>query len=398
MILRSQISQKFLSPFVFLLGAVFFSAAQGIRRPDHNAVLGTFEKSYRQATPEVIAAWDSTFRAREIRANPLALAIEIIRFFSQPEFKEAPGLYALNEILTDKKTNILSDCIALVALMQAQGWDVEGFYGPNEFYIGFNLSDDWVVRKGSWVEMDGKKYYLKEFDDSTTVGETRIADPAASYHGLRAQRSDLKPIPVVNRLPIFGSLSTVSRRIKWRFNDADYEITVAIPVDQLQWAKNLPASIYGMVYSGFDELRKLGLAESLRDMIGGWDEYDQVNFLYKFCQSEDDFKYQPGLPIRSITRQIREGKNDCDGRSVLLCCLLHTVLDFPLENIVFIGWENHLALGVKPRTEKSLAILQTEGKSVGDNYYILDPAYMGATHWGSKMKNLPEKYEIIKPR
>jgi hypothetical protein len=398
MILHSRISKKFLSPFGFLLGAVFFSAAQGVRLPDHNAVLGTFEKSYRQATPEVIATWDSTFRALEIHANPLAMAIEIIRFFSRPEFTEGPGLYTLNEIIAGKKTNILSDCITLVALMQAQGWDVEGFYGPNEYYIGLNLSDDWVVRKGSWVEMDGKKYYLKEFDDSTAVGETRIADPAASYHGLRAQRSDLKPIPVVKQLPIFGSRSVVSRRIKWRHDDSDHEITVAIPGEQLRWTKNLPASIYGMVYSGFDELRKLGLAESLREMISGRDEYDQVDFLYKFCQSETDFKYQPGLPIRSVTRQIWEGKNDCDGRSVLLCCLLHAALDFPLENIVFIGWENHLTLGVKPRTEKCLAILQAEGKSVGDNFYILDPAYMGATHWGSKMKNLPEEYEIIKPR
>jgi hypothetical protein len=398
MFLRSLIYKKFPLPFGCLLCTVFFSAAQGIHLPDHNAVLGMFEKSYRQVTPEVIAAWDSSFRMLEISDNPLAMAIVFIHYFSRPEFKDGAGLYSLNEILTKKKTNILSSCIALVALMQAQGWDVECFYGPKEYYIGLNLNDDWVVRKGSWVEMDGKKYYLKEFDDSTAVGETRIADPAASYHGLRAQRSGLKPIPVVKQLPIFESRSTVSRRIKWRDDDTDYKITVAIPGEQLQWTKNLPASIYGMVACGFDELRKLGLAEGLRGMIGERDEYDQVEFLYKFCQSETDFKYQPGLPIRSVTRQIWEGRNDCDGRSVLLCCLLHTVLDFPLENIVFIGWENHLALGVKPRTEKCLATLKIEGKFVGDNYYILDPAFMGATHWGSRMKNLPEKYDIIKSR
>jgi hypothetical protein len=282
--------------------------------------------------------------------------------------------------------------------MQAQKWDVECFYEPGEIYIGLNLSEDWQVRKGSWVEMDGKKYYLKEFDDSTAVGETRIEKAGARYKSLRAKRYDLRPIPIFDSLPFFNVKPSVSRPLEWMYDYTDHKITVTIPSEQLAWIKNLPASISGMVHAGFIELRNLGLDATLFGLLESGSEFAQVNFLLKFCQSETGFKYVPGLPIRSVTRQIWEGVNDCDGRSVLLCCLLHTVLDYPLENIVFVSWENHLALGVKPRSQECLDMLKAEGNFVGDNFFILDAAYMGATHWGSKMKNLSEKYEIITPK
>lgn len=363
--------------------------------PDHADVLAAFNKSYQQITPKTIAFWDSTFLAIGIHDDPFAMGIFYIRHFTRPTIKTGEGLFTLNDIVTKNKSNVLSNCIALVALMQAQKWDVECFYASEEFYLGINLGDDWQVRKGNWVEMDGKKYYLKEFDDSTAVGEIQIEKPAARYKSLRAKRYDLRPFPLVDTLPVFNSQLSVSRWLEWKYDFADHELTVLIPREQIAWTKNLPASISGMIHAGFGELRNMGLDGQLRVLVESASEYEQVNFLMKFCQSQASFKYLPGLPIRSVTRQIWEGINDCDGRSVLLCCLLHTVLDYPLENIVFISWENHLALGVKPRSPECLDILRADGNFVGENFFILDAAYLGATHWGNKMKNLSEKYDII---
>jgi hypothetical protein len=393
---RKKSALRFFFLIFLLSSAIFTKAALPKSLPSRKDVLDTFNRSYRQATSKAIAFWDSPFRDLGIQSNPFAISIFYIRYFSRPDIKTADGLFSLNEILTDKKSNVLSSCLALVALMQAQKWDVECFYNPGECYIGLNLSDDWQIRKGAWVEMDGKKYYLKEFDDSTAVGETRIDKPGARYKSLPAKRVDLQPIPVMDKLPLFNPEPSVTRRVEWNYDYADHEINVTIPSAQLAWTKNLPASISGMVHDGFDELRNLGLVSGLRAMSDQGNEFDQVNFLLKFCQSETGFKYVPGLPIRSVTRQIWEGVNDCDGRSVLLCCLLHAVLEYPLENIVFVSWENHLALGVKPRTEKCLETLKAEGKFVSDNFYLLDPSYMGATRWGSKMKTLSNQYEIIK--
>lgn len=383
---------------ILLASKVLADDALANPMPSRKDILATFNTSYRQITPKAIAYWDSAFQEHGIHDNPLAISIFYIRHFSRSNMKAAEGLFSLNDMLRDNKSNTLSGCIAIVALMQAQKWDVECFYNADECYIGFNLGDDWQVRKGSWVEMDGKKYYLKEFDDSTTVGETRIEKPGTRYNGLQAKRDDLRPIPVVDKLPILNLQPSVSRRLRWKFDHADHELVLVFPREQLAWTKNLPASISGMVHAGFDELHKLGFIDTFRSFVDRGSEYEQVNFLLKFCQSETSFKYVPGLPIRSVTRQMFDGVNDCDGRSVLLCCLLHAVLEYPLENIVFVSWENHLALGVKPFTTQALDTLKSVGNFVGECFYILDPSYVGVTHWGSKMKNLSEKYEIIIPK
>jgi hypothetical protein len=365
--------------------------------PTRTEILATFNRSYQQVNTKTASFWDSTFRVQGIEENPFAMAIYIIRYFSPPSMKTEEGLFSLTKMLDEDKSNVLSGCIALTALMQARQWDVECFYNSEECYIGFNLSENWQVRKGSWVEMDGKRYYLKEFDDSTAIGETRVDRAGTRYSSLKAKRRDLKPIPVVDRLPVFSDRPSESHRFKWNHDYVAHELTIAIPRAQLNWTKNLPPCISGAVHAGLEELRRIGLDRQLRNLVSGESEYEQVDLLLKFCQSETNFKYTTGLPIRSVTRQIWDGANDCDGRSVFLCCLLCTVLDYPLENIVFVSWENHLALGVQPRSAECLDTLKLGGNYVGDNFFILDAAYMGATHWGSKMKNLSEKYEIIHP-
>ncbi len=143
------------------------------------------------------------------------------------------------------------------------------------------------------------------------------------------------------------------------------------------------------------ELAAIGIVDTLKAMTRNLSEYDRVDFLYKFCQSERIFTYDSGLPIRSITRQFADKINDCDGRSVLLFSLLKAVLEYTDEDIVFVSWPNHLALAIKPRTDEARKVLRTGRSPATGGYYILDAAYAGDTHWGDRMKDLPDDFEII---
>jgi len=359
------------------------------------AIINISNQSYNQITQEMVDFWDSTFIQLGIKDEPFAMMILFINLFSKLHYQKVEGYYTLSQIFSEKKSNLLSNAVSTVALMQRFGWDIQCFYNKSECYLGINFSDDWRIRKGNWIEKDGRRYYLKEFDTYTPVGELKMDNPASTYQGLESKRTSLKPIPLLKSLPKFSDMHCQKRKLKWLYNRIDYTIFVEIPIEQIEWTKNLPPSLFGMVSSGIIELKNIGLDEQLKPLINEIEEYDKVNFLLKFCQSESIFTYNNKLTIKSVSNQLIEGKNDCDGRTVFLYCLLYTVIGYSTEDIVFISWKNHLALGLRPKTENALKKLRNSGVCISDNYYILDPAYVGETYWGSKMKRLSGRYEII---
>ena len=364
----------------------------------NTAALNAFSLSSQQITEEMQAFWDSTFRDLGINDSPIAQVIFFIRYFTQlTPAPSADNFYTLQQVLNERQCNRASGCIALTAFMQARGWDVVSFFNDREWYLGLNLGEEWNIRKASWIPLNGRRYYLKEFDDTTAIGITYIDNPASRYSALSVTRPGLRPLPVVGHLPAFDPEGYI-RHLRWRYDTCSYEAVIVIPHEQLSWTGNLPASISGMLYSAFNELRRLELDRVLTRLTAGRGEYEQVDFLLKFCQADSIFRYNPDVPIRSVSRQLRDGENDCDGRSVLLGALLHTVLGYPIDHLLFIGWENHLALAIRPQTEECQRRLQ-DGQAYAPvaEFYLLDPAYMGATHWGSKMKKLDEKFTVIVP-
>jgi hypothetical protein len=354
-----------------------------------------FNKSYSQISSSMIASWDSTFRELGIDDDPFWMTIYFIKFFQDFEKKDTKRYFSLREILSKRHSNIKSNVIAISAIMQKLDWDVIFFYNKKEYYIGLNFTENWRIRKGNWVEKDGKTYYLKEFDDFTPAGELKRDDPASTYRTLKYKRPKLKPLPPVVDLPAFSDV-TYKKRLKWYYDNKEYAITIYIPKEQIEWTRNLPPSLYGMIASGMEELKNVDLTDKLKFLLSEFDEYDKVNFLLKFCQSESIFVYDGKQSIKSVSIQLLEGKNDCDGRSVFLYCLLRTVVDYDDSDIVFVSWPNHLSLGLRPKTKKAEKILRKDGFYAGDKYYVLDAAYTGDTHWGSKMERLPNECEVIR--
>ena len=355
-----------------------------------------FDRSYKQITDSLLTTWDTLFTASGIRENPFAMMLYFIEYFRAMDQTDSDECFSLQEIIANNSTNLLSSVIATCAIMQKMGWDFQSFFNKNECYLGIHFTEDWQIRKGNWVEKDGKSYFLKEFDYETPIGELKNDNPASTYQCLRSSKVKLEPVPLINSLPVFHGPSN-EKRLVWFYQGKKYAVSVWIPAGQVKFTRNLPASLFGTIASGVYEFSNMGLIDDLKYLVDDFEEYDKVNFLFKLSQSESIFVYDNKKPIKSVTNQLIEGHNDCDGRSIFLYCLLDAVLGYDSTDIVFINWTNHLAIGLRPRTRAAEDILkEQDAVYVGDKYYILDPAYVGDTHWGSKMERLSDECEIIK--
>ncbi|UCG29271.1 MAG: hypothetical protein JSV53_07025 [candidate division WOR-3 bacterium] len=355
-----------------------------------------FDISIEHVSDSLLSVFESKFGGAATRDDPFVMLIQLIRYFSAFENSTDKDYFTVSEILEDEQSNVQSSIIAICAIMQSWGWDVQYIYNGNEHYLGVNFGDEWVVRQGHWVDIRGHKYYLKVFDDHTPVGELIVNEPAHAYQSLEISGTHLKPLPSIARLPEFRG-TAYTRRLHWNYENTRFGVTIEIPEEQVAWTHNLPSSLFGMVASGIRELDGLDLVGRLKSLVRDYEEYESVNFLLKFCQSEDIFAYDSTLPVISVSRQFSEARNDCDGRSVLLYCLLQTVLDYPSSHIVFVEWPYHVALALKPITERSAELLSQQGTCVGENYYILDPSYIGDTSWGSSIEFLDGECRMIFP-
>ncbi|MBN2620396.1 hypothetical protein JXB22_04825 [candidate division WOR-3 bacterium] len=354
-----------------------------------------FDASYAVVSDSMMFFFDSLFDDMGIRHEPFLHVLYYIQMFDALTDTVVRECIPLNEILRRGASNTKSNALAISVLMQSAGWDVLCFYNDDECYLGINLGDDWSVRKGNWVEKDDKKYYLKEFDMSTPAGSLLIDDPASQYFSVSRKNNGLYPLPCICSLPAFSGESLV-KKMTWLYHDRMYSVLVMIPEEQLRWTQNLPPSLYGMACAGMVEMQNMGLVEQLKAVIDTMSEYDGVNCLCKFCQSEDIFFYDKTLPIKSVSQQIIDGRNDCDGRSVVLYALLRTIMEYGKNEVVFLSWPNHIALGVKTRTAETFQHLFDRNAFSIDDFFVLDAAYAGDTEWGDKIPRLADTCEIIR--
>ncbi|UCC12530.1 MAG: hypothetical protein JSW02_03070 [candidate division WOR-3 bacterium] len=355
-----------------------------------------YQNSYWAISDSVLESWTRIFVQEGIDGNPFAMTIYLIEHFSRMRQVRDDKCLVLDEISSSGQTNLQSSVIATCALMRKMGWDLQLFYNDDEIYLGIYFSDVWEIRGGHVVESDGRTYYLKEFDTNSPVGMLNKKTKGHFHRCYDAVELVLEPLPLVQSLPWFDG-EYHERKLKWEYQDKSYTYSMRIPEKQVQWTQNIPLSLYGMAASGILELQNTGLPDHLQRLIHGLNEYERVNFLLKFCQSEGVFRYKKDEPIKSVSEQLQKGRNDCDGRSVFLYSLLRSVMDYTDDDIVFALWPDqlHLALSLRPRTAEAIEILGSKGYSTGNGFYILDATYEGETYWGSKMDVLSGKMEII---
>lgn len=384
---------------VFVFAGTFFIRSGGIHIPflvsQFDKENSCFDASYRVISDSMITNWELLFTDLGIEDSPFWYILYYIKMFEDVTQRSADECIPLLTIIETGSSNTKSNALATCAIMQSLGYDVLCFFNDEECYLGLSLDETWVVRRGNWVEKDGKNYYLKEFDLTTPVGSLLTVEPASRYLSITSTSRNLKAIPLVQSLPPFGG-DLLIKKLVWNFQDSVYTVLALIPEEQVQWTGNLPPSLYGMAFSGMAELRNIGVIEQLQSIVRGMSEYDGVHCLYELCQSEIICQYDGTQPIKSVSQQLIEGRNDCDGRSVLLYALLRTVMEYDKEAIVFLSWPNHIALGVKPAEAETYERLIERQAFFADGYAILDAAYSGDTEWGDKMARLSDTCEIIR--
>ena len=378
-----------------IIGCILIAIIPLLLFTQNNKELHCFKKSYKSIDDSLIFTLESEFIDLDIDEEPFAQMIYCIGFLGKETEKTVAGCVSIDSILKYGTSNTISNTLAACALMQRLGWDVVCFYNKDECYLGINMTDDWYIRRGNWVEKDTKKYYMKEFDLSTPVGSLLTENPALNYISIEPQRINLKPTPRVLSLPPFKGEEFV-KKLQWFYKDSLYIVECVIPEEQLLWTRNLPPSLYGMAFSGMLEFQNMGILEPLKLIVGGMSEYDAVNCLYKLCQSESIFVYDKTQPIKGVSQQLIDGQNDCDGRSVFLYALLRQTLGYDVEDIVFLGWPNHIALGLRPGSEETRQRLFMRNAFVCGEYYVLDATYSGDTQWGDKQPRLSNICEILK--
>lgn len=328
--------------------------------------------------------------------NPYAQLLFLFVLFSSASRTSTTGFIPLDIILNSGASNIWSNAIAVVVIMNKMGWDINCFYNDTECYLGINFSKVWHITKKASIIDRGRQYVLKEFDTETPAGQLNN-ERSSRFRNLKTPIENLKPIPAITSLPEFKG-EVIEKELSWQYIDQECRMMVSIPKEMVHFTENLPASTFGMVMCGIEELKQLDLTDRLKSYIEERNEYHQVNFLLKFCQSKGVFAYDSGADIKSVSRQLLEGKNDCDGRSVFLYVLLISILDYSIDDIVFLHWPFHYALGLKPKTELAESLLIRKGGVCYGGYWVLDPTYTGETYWGYKMPHLPEECEIIRLR
>ncbi|MEO0183416.1 MAG: TlpA disulfide reductase family protein [candidate division WOR-3 bacterium] len=353
-----------------------------------------YKISYLEISSEFISSLNDKFSNLNIENNPFAQLLFLIELFNA--FNTSDAYHSISAILSNQGANKVSKVIAAVAIMNRLGWDINCFYNSEDCYLGINFAKDWHITKRVLVIDRGRQYILKEFDTETPAGQIKN-ERSRKFMCLRTPIENLSPLPIVNSLPEFKG-DFIEKELSWQYVDEECKLMVSIPEEMVHFTKNLPSSSFGMAMCGVEELKQLGLTERLRSYIEDKNEYHQVNFLLKFSQSEGVFSYDSGADIKSISTQLLEGKNDCDGRSVFLYSLLVGVLGYSVEDIVLLHWPFHYALGLKPRTTSAESILVRKGGVRYGDYWVLDPTYTGDTYWGDKMPNLPDECEVIQLR
>ncbi len=380
--------------YVFVINTDLMPAALSGNATSEESIC--FKASGKQINDSMLTSIKLSIIEKGIDDDPFFMVMFLIDEFSQFEESDDNRCMTINEIHQAQRSNRKSNCLAVSAIMQKFGWNVRYYFSADEDYLGMPLEENWQIRKGNWIPQDGLLYYLKEFDLITPVGTIMKDDPAAKYQTVPLIQNDLKQIPLIVNLPHFGP-EHKSLLLKWQYRNIQYETIVMVPEEQVEWTRILPSSLYGIGYSGMIELRNIGLPAKLHPIIDTMSEYNKVSCLYKFSQSESIFTYCQEEPIKSISIQLIEAKNDCDGRSVFLYALLRSVLDYADSEIVFVNWKNHVALALRPRNEETVnSLMITNAYEVDRGFYLLDPAYGGASYWGAKMPRLGNKYDIIR--
>jgi len=175
---------------------------------------------------------------------------------------------------------------------------------------------------------------------------------------------------------ISGSSVSFTRTLEWDFEGEHYKVVLTLDSKMIEKAKNIGRCDKAcLIKQSVKQLKELKLDKEFSLITRFFSEEQKINFALALAQS---IPYEIGQWQTAITT-IHRKKADCKGKTILLGSLL-ILIGIPEENIEFLQYPGHIALGVAPSDGK-----EPKGSFYFDgekSYYPLDAAFSGPAKWG----------------
>lgn len=176
-------------------------------------------------------------------------------------------------------------------------------------------------------------------------------------------------------LSLGGRVSYQMREKTSSFLNATFDIPINHSL--LRFYKDYPQTELSVYASSVPDLRFVSsLRNGITNTIEGMDDEEKVNSFLAFLQT--DFKYKTDLEQFGFERpffceeNFAYEYNDCEDRAILFA---HLVKTFTNCRAVLLEYPDHVSAGVN-------LVGSIKGDHViinGENYYVCDPSYIGAT-------------------
>jgi hypothetical protein len=318
-----------------------------------------YNLSLKKTDKESIAEFFADFASYD--SSPF---IEQLKYYKARKRLNDWGYFMLVRALSDK---ILSDENASTlfswGVLLKSGYDARiGFYN-NEIKLLFASEDD--LFSIPFFTLDSKRYYLY----GGNLKSLRSYD--AEYKG-----ADKKIRAFLQQRPILIAERVGFRNLEFEYKGKAYSFEAYFNPNLIEYMRSAPQLSMENYFTGTpDPLISKYLADSIKDKIQNFSDYDKVNFILRFVQKsfpyktdDEQFGYEKYFyPEEMIYYQY----SDCEDRSAFFAALVKKITGF---EVLILDYPGHVSTAVNIPGNVKGEYLSLKDK----NYYIADPTYINA--------------------
>ncbi|MDE6340717.1 MAG: hypothetical protein K2K93_00205, partial [Muribaculaceae bacterium] len=277
-----------------------------------------------------------------------------------------------------------NQALAACALLNLSGYDCRLASSKGNIYLMFNPSHE---MPGTYLPIDGKRYYIRSRGDELSSASSCIAD----FHA--------NPTPIrmlMERYPRLRHNPSTARRYRSSAVGASKgldmaDVNVVVNSSVQSFLDDYPLvswNLYGLAPVS-EELQNT-LFKVMKDEVAGLGEIEAVNKLLKFHYvgfnySRDHEQFGREKPF-FFDENFYYPANDCEDRAILFARLVKDILGL---DVVYLKYPDHLAAGVcfSPGVNVTGPRVTVDGKT----YVFCDPTN------ADKAGKCPVIYSTLRP-
>ncbi|MGE4519812.1 MAG: hypothetical protein AB7E04_09930 [Desulfobacteraceae bacterium] len=305
--------------------------------------------------------------------------VEQLKFYKAKKRLNDWGYFMLVRALSDK---ILNDKNASTlfswAILLKSGFDARiGFYNDDVKLLFASEEDLFSI---PFFTLDSKRYYL--YDGNLKSLRSYDAKYEGADKKIRAASLN-RPILITERVGL--------RNLDFEYKGKEYTFEAYFNPHLIEYMKSVPQLPMETYFMGTpDPLLSRYLADSIREKIEGFSDFEKVNFILRFVQKsfpyktdDEQFGYEKYFYPEEM---IYYPYSDCEDRSALFASLVKKITGF---DVLILDYPGHVSTAVSIPGDVKGDYITAKGKK----YYIADPTYINAD-----VGMIMPGYENKKPR